>query len=117
VEDGRVWLFSYGTLAQDDVQMSLFGRLVRAEADALVGFAVEDLAITDAGVVAKSGKGVHPILRRSGDAAAEVPGVALAITEDELAIADEYEVDDYARVAVTLKSGRAAFTYIDATQA
>ena len=32
-------LFSYGTLQQDDVQRSTFGRLLRGRADALVGYA------------------------------------------------------------------------------
>lgn len=122
MEDGAetrdgLWLFAYGTLRQDEVQQALFGRLVRCEADALPGFTLEDVAIADAGVVALSGKGVHPILRRAGDPGAEVAGVALALTPAELAAADAYEVAAYARVAVTLRSGRAAFAYIDATQA
>jgi hypothetical protein len=31
-------LFSYGTLQQPDVQRATFGRLLRGEPDALVGF-------------------------------------------------------------------------------
>ena len=35
-----------------------------------------------------------------------------AISEAELAAADEYEVDDYARVLVPLRSGDQAWVYI-----
>lgn len=106
-----VWLFSYGTLRQPEVQESLFGRVVATEADALTGFRLASVRITDPAVIATSGSDVHPMLVR-GDGAARVEGVALRLTPAELAAADAYEVDAYVRVAVTLASGRAAFAYI-----
>ena len=36
--DGDLWLFSYGTLRQPQVQMANFGRLLEGRGDALVSF-------------------------------------------------------------------------------
>jgi gamma-glutamylcyclotransferase (GGCT)/AIG2-like uncharacterized protein YtfP len=41
-----------------------------------------------------------------------VEGTVFAISEADLAAADEYEVDDYVRVAVPLRSGRTAWVYV-----
>ena len=107
-------LFSYGTLQQDDVQLSTFGRLLTGEADALVGYAQTMVKIEDAAVVAKSGKTHHPIVAPSGRDADRVSGMAFQITEAELAAADAYEVDVYRRVLAPLASGRRAWVYVDA---
>lgn len=40
-----------------------------------------------------------------------------ALTSAELAAADEYEVDAYVRVEVTLASGARAWAYLDARMA
>ena len=40
--------------------------------------------------------------------------MAFEITPAELAAADQYEVADYKRIAVTLLSGRAAWVYVKA---
>jgi hypothetical protein len=109
-----VWLFSYGTLRQPEVQQALFGRPLETDDDALVGFTLSWLTITDPQVIATSGSDRHPILSRTGDPANEVAGSALALSDDELVQADAYEVDDYTRVAVRLKSGRDAFVYVAA---
>jgi hypothetical protein len=106
-------LFSYGTLRQSDVQQALFGRAVPTVDDVLPGFRLDVVVITDPAVVATSGSDRHPILRRGrpGDA---VDGAFLELTPGELAAADAYEVDDYVRVPVTLKSGLSAWAYVAA---
>jgi len=109
-----VWLFSYGTLQQEDVQLATFGRRLEGRADALPGYATSLLEIRDAEVVKTSGKTHHLIALPSGRAEDEVPGVVLRITAAELAAADTYEVSDYKRVAVRLKSGLEAFVYVGA---
>jgi hypothetical protein len=107
-------LFSYGTLQQADVQRATFGRLLSGQADALPGFAQSLVAIDDPQVVATSGKTHHPIVRHSGDPADRVAGTVFEISDHELARADDYEVDAYRRVAVTLASGLQAWVYVDA---
>ena len=105
-------LFSYGTLQQEGVQLATFGRVLEGAADALVGFRQELVEITDADVLAKSGKRFHPIVMRSGEEADRVAGMVFLITPKELAAADEYEVDDYARVEAPLASGLRAWVYV-----
>jgi gamma-glutamylcyclotransferase (GGCT)/AIG2-like uncharacterized protein YtfP len=109
-------LFTYGTLRDPGVQTALFGRSVPAVDDAIPGFRLEYLAITDPAVVAASGLDRHPILRPSGSDD-QVAGSCLELTDEELAAADRYEVDDYTRVRVTLASGRLAWVYMSAEDA
>ncbi len=109
-----VWLFSYGTLQQEDVQLATFGRLLEGRADALPGYATVPLEITDPDVIATSGKKFHTMARPSCNPADEVSGVVFRITPAELAAADTYEVSDYKRIAVRLKSGMEAFVYVGA---
>ena len=106
-------LFSYGTLQQEGVQMTQFGRLLKGHADALPGWRQEMVEITDPDVLAKSGKAYHPIVipGRKDDC---VPGMVFEITPEELAAADRYEVDDYRRIAAPLKSGVTAWVYVKA---
>lgn len=112
--DGEVWLFSYGTLQQPEVQQATFGRLLDGRRDALPGYATSLVEIRDPEVVATSGKTHHPIVRPSGDPNDTVEGHVFRLTAAELAAADTYEVDDYKRVAVRLASGLQAFVYIAA---
>jgi hypothetical protein len=109
-----VWLFSYGTLRQREVQMALFGRELDGRADVLPGYAVSPLLITDPDVIATSGTAHHTIVRETGDPLDQVPGMLFRITEAELAAADAYEVDDCKRVSVKLGSGIEAFVYVSA---
>lgn len=109
-----VWLFSYGTLRQREVQLQTFGRELEGHDDALPGYALSMVRITDPAVIATSGADHHPIVRHSGDDADQVTGMVFRITPDELAQADAYEVSDYRRVAVRLASGVDAFVYVQA---
>ncbi|MFT4042168.1 MAG: gamma-glutamylcyclotransferase [Gordonia sp. (in: high G+C Gram-positive bacteria)] len=104
-------LFSYGTLRQSGVQQALFGREVPTVDDVLEGFRLEWVTITDPDVIAASGSDRHPILR-NGEAADAVPGAYLELDDDELAAADDYEVDDYVRVEARLRSGVNAWVYV-----
>lgn len=111
--DGRVnFLFSYGTLRLREVQRAVFGRVLASIPDALPGFELTTVTITNPAVVLTSGSADHPILRRTADTKNIVEGVALAITAADIPAADAYEVADYKRIAVTLRSGRLAFVYV-----
>jgi len=114
--DGHELLFSYGTLRQREVQQSTFGRELQGRPDAVVGYELDYVTITDPQVIATSGSDRHPILRPAQHADAEVPGTVFAVTAAELAAADEYEVADYRRVAVPLRSGDQAWVYVFAEQ-
>ena len=105
-------LFAYGTLQQREVQLAIYGRPLEGAADALCGYRLEDLPITDPEVVRLSGKALHRIARETGDPADRIPGVVFLLTDAELAATDAYEVDVYARLEVTLESGAPAWTYV-----
>jgi hypothetical protein len=110
-------LFSYGTLQLEGVQLATFGRRLHGIADQLPGYRLGQLAIKSDAVVATSGVASHPIVQASGDPADRVAGMVFRITPLELAHADAYEVDDYARVRATLASGLEAWVYAAARPA
>jgi gamma-glutamylcyclotransferase (GGCT)/AIG2-like uncharacterized protein YtfP len=105
-------LFSYGTLRQREVQLSTFGRVLDGHPDAIVGFDLDYVMITDPHVIATSGSDRHPILRPSDRDDAAVEGTVFAIGDAELLAADEYEVDDYHRISVPVRSGDHAWVYV-----
>jgi gamma-glutamylcyclotransferase (GGCT)/AIG2-like uncharacterized protein YtfP len=107
-------LFSYGSLQQENVQMSTFGRLLEGQADELVGFEQSSITLDDAQVVAISGKSHHVIVRFNGRDYSRVAGTVFEITDDELLKADQYECSPYERVAAMLASGKQAWVYADA---
>lgn len=105
-------LFSYGTLRQPEVQRVTFGRELDGRPDAIVGYDLEYVTITDPHVIATSGSDRHPILRPTDRSGAAVEGTVFSISAADLAAADEYEVDDYRRIAVPLRSGEQAWVYV-----
>ena len=105
-------IFAYGTLQLSNVQLEKYGRLLEGSGDALSGYRLERLDVTDPDVVRLSGKSDHPIARASGHIRDRVPGVVYQISESELAATDAYEVEPYTRVEVRLESGRRAFAYV-----
>ena len=109
-----ILLFSYGTLQLDEVQLSSFGRLLEGQADAMVGYRQSQIEITDPAVIKTSGKRFHPIVEASDNSDDEVEGKVFRITEAELKAADTYEVADYKRIEVLLRSGNTAWVYVRA---
>jgi gamma-glutamylcyclotransferase (GGCT)/AIG2-like uncharacterized protein YtfP len=108
-------LFSYGTLRLPEVQRATFGREIDGRPGAIVGYELEYVTITDPHVIAASGSNRHPILKPTDRPGAAVEGTVFAISEADLAAADEYEVDDYRRIAVPLQSGERAWVYVFAS--
>jgi hypothetical protein len=116
-ESDTVLLFSYGTLRLADVQRATFGRLLEGRRDALAGFALSPMTITDPHVIATSGSAVHTIARPSGNPADEVLGLVFEISLAELEAADRYESGAIRRIRATLASGGEAFVYVSAEAA
>lgn len=113
-DQANIFLFSYGTLQLETVQMSSFGRRLVGHDDVMPGYRQNLVEITDEEVIRQSGQKFHPIVMPSDDPQDQVAGKVFAITEDELAAADRYEVADYKRVDVLLESGKRAWVYIKA---
>jgi gamma-glutamylcyclotransferase (GGCT)/AIG2-like uncharacterized protein YtfP len=105
-------LFSYGTLRQPEVQVATFGRTLQGTPDALPGYRLDVLTISDPDVVGVSGAAQHPVAVPTGSASDRVAGMVFEITAEELARADAYEDADYRRIPVTLASGLQAWLYV-----
>ena len=114
IEVESIALFSYGTLRQANVQRATFGRLLEGRPDALAGFALSPMEITDPHVVVASGKAVHTIARPTGNQADRIEGLVFRVTPAELDSADRYESGPIRRIAVQLVSGSEAFVYVSA---
>ncbi|KAG1271563.1 hypothetical protein G6F64_015585 [Rhizopus arrhizus] len=80
----------------------------------MTGYVQHWVAITDPEVLKTSGKAEHPIVYARYDPQDEVHGTVFEISQKELHAADSYEVADYKRVSVLLKSGVHAWVYIKA---
>jgi len=106
-------LFSYGTLQDEAVQLSTFGRLLQGQPDELIGFEQSVLTIDDPQFVATSGKAAHANVKFNGKADSRVRGTVFEVSDTELACADRYEPQEYTRIMATLASGRRAWVYRD----
>ena len=111
------FLFSYGTLQLEAVQLATFGRRLSGERDVLPGFAEATVEIEDEATVLLSGKKHHSIVRFTGGASDTIAGTVFALTPEEIRSADKYEVAAYRRVSVVLGSGKRAWVYVDAQHA
>jgi gamma-glutamylcyclotransferase (GGCT)/AIG2-like uncharacterized protein YtfP len=99
-------VFSYGTLQQEGVQLSTFGRLLQGQTDEILGFEQSSV---------RSGKTYHANVTFNGRNDSRVSGTIFEITDAELAAADQYEqLAAYKRVAARLASGKQAWVYVDA---
>lgn len=105
-------LFSYGTLQEEKVQLSTFGRKLTGKSDILSGYKLLQLKISDPDVIITSGKEIHPMLVHTGNKNDTVAGVVFDVTLAEIEMADQYEVSDYTRVKETLISATVAWVYI-----
>ena len=110
------WLFAYGTLQDDAVQVKTFGRRLEGRADALVGYRVVMVRIEDPEFVASGGADEQRSLRFTGNAADTVEGMVFTVSRKELAQADAYEPKGYERVLVQLRSGSKAWAYLAANR-
>ena len=106
-------LFSYGTLQDEAVQLSVFKRKLAGRKDAIKGYKLSRVEIRDDEVVLISGL-THHLILVPGDATDFVDGMVFEITEAELVRADEYEAENYQRVMVPTISGPDAWVYVQA---
>ena len=109
-------LFSYGTLQQEEVQLSTFGRTLEGEKDLLLGYEPSLVKIADPAIAARLGRTHHDNVTATGDDWSSVQGTVFDVTDEELAKADRFESEfAYKRVSAALASGKQAWVYIHAT--
>lgn len=100
----KQYLFSYGTLQKTDVQIELFGRLLRGSKDVLRGYKVVSILL-------ENEKQYHVIAAKAGEDDS-ISGTVMEITSPELSISDKYEPAEYKRVKLILQSGKEAWVYV-----
>jgi hypothetical protein len=111
-------VFTHGSLQEEAVQVSLYGRVLRCEPDELVDCIRTQIEVPAWHKAAAAGVAYYTnvtFLRGSGG---RVAGKVLELTEAELVATDRYEKDaDYVRVQVDLASGRRAWVFVSAQTA
>ena len=106
-------LFSYGTLQQEDVQLSTFGRKLEGEKDLMVGYEPSLVKIADPELAKRLQKLYHDNVTKTDDEWSNVQGTVFEVTDDELAKSDAFEAQfNYRRVTVPLASGNEAWVYL-----
>jgi hypothetical protein len=108
------YLFSYGTLQKEAVQLEVVGRVLPGFADRLPFFDQSLLEVVDGGLAAAGQTVRYPLARYSGRHTDVVQGTAYPVTRADLRRTDEYEGAAYKRVASVLGSGVCAWVYVDA---
>lgn len=112
MEETVHYLFSYGTLQFENVQLENYGRTLSGSKDVLNYYKLEQVEITNKEVLTKSKQRFHPIAIPSKNKDDFIEGVIFEITAQELQQTDDYEVSDYKRVLALFESGKKAWIYI-----
>jgi hypothetical protein len=110
----KEYLFSYGTLQDEKVQIELFGRILIGACDILKGYRISTIQIKDELFLSKSSQPYYSIAINSGEKEDGIDGVAFEISQEELLLADQYEPEEYKRIDVKLESGKNAWVYVSA---
>ena len=106
------YLFSYGTLQKEKVQLDLFGRVLKGSGDILKGYKTSMIEITDETFLAKGDGKYQQIATKTNDLNDSIEGTVFEVSAEELLHADKYEPDNYKRLQVALASGKKAWIYM-----
>lgn len=97
------YLFTYGTLQEEDVQRYIFQRCLEGIQDLLPGYRISEHRMY----------GRYLVLKPSPGNSRGVAGIAYRLSLDELLKADIYEGPAYCRIEASLASGRKAWVYVE----
>ena len=109
------YLFSYGTLQVEQVQLDVFGRILQGSADTLKGYILSHIVIQDESFHTKAAQETYLIATVSDSEADTIPGYVYRITSLELIAADRDESREYTRIKVALESGMQVWVYVAAS--
>lgn len=107
----KEYIFSYGTLQEDKVQLELFGRLLNGAQDVLRAYKSTSIEIKDESFLSKGEQKYQLTAIPSNGKNDFIEGTVFEISEEELLLADRYEPDGYQRIEVELESGKKAWIY------
>ncbi|MGW9684980.1 gamma-glutamylcyclotransferase family protein [Flagellimonas sp. 2504JD1-5] len=97
------YLFTYGTLQDNQVQHYIFQRSLEGQPDSLPGFKRFENAVY----------GRYAIVVQTNKPEDKVEGKAYEVSLEELSKADIYETNAYKRVKMRLTSGISAWVYVE----
>lgn len=97
-----IYLFSYGTLQDKDIQEQLFHRPLIGKPDLLLGFELSH----------KKAYGQYPVISKA-DVSSSISGIRYEISLEELHQVDAYEGEEYVRILTKLQSGKEAWVYVE----
>ena len=103
------YLFSYGTLQDEEIQMELYGTVLLGIEDAIKGFVLKSITLTDQ----FGNKKDYLIGDYSGRKDDIVKGIVYSISEGQLALTDFYEGPSYKRISVVSENGRECWLYVE----
>ena len=103
----KEYLFSYGTLQKEKVQLVLFKRILQSSGDTLRGYTIATIEIKDESFLSKEEQKYQLTATISGGNNDCINGTVLEITKEELLLADTYEPDNYKRIKILLDQSQA----------
>lgn len=106
------YLFSYGTLRKENVQLELFGRVLKGWNDTLPGYKAIPVEIKDVSFLSKGEQVIQQTAIYTGHPQDRIEGKIFEVTEDELMASDKYEPDGYKRIIVNSVSGKKVWLYV-----
>ncbi|CAM3858047.1 gamma-glutamylcyclotransferase [Flavobacterium branchiophilum NBRC 15030 = ATCC 35035] len=99
-------LFAYGSLQSQEVQETIYGRILKGQPETLVGYAESEISIEEEFGIVK-----YPIIKPTNNPNDTIKGVLYTLSEAELKLTDNYEGIHYKRIEVQLQSEQTAWAY------
>ncbi|MDT0605857.1 gamma-glutamylcyclotransferase family protein [Croceitalea rosinachiae] len=96
------FLFSYGSLQEEKVQLSVLERKLKGKFDTLIGYKKFEKKLMNK----------YPIIEKTNNSKDKVKGILYQVSNLDIYKIDLYESLAYSRTSVTLKSGTKAWVYI-----
>jgi gamma-glutamylcyclotransferase (GGCT)/AIG2-like uncharacterized protein YtfP len=99
-------LFAYGNLKDNDIQETVFGRLLQGVPETLVGYVVKQIKIEE-----EYGIETYPIITATQNQEDTISGMVYEASFRELQLADQYEGMHYKRIEVQLQSNETVWAF------
>ena len=106
------YLFSYGTLQEERIQLKLYGRLLKGENDTLPGYTIHLVENKNYDEESGFDEKFHRLAVKSNNDEEGITGTLFELSGEEIIRTDEYEPDGYKRISATLLSGKTCWVYV-----
>jgi gamma-glutamylcyclotransferase (GGCT)/AIG2-like uncharacterized protein YtfP len=99
-------LFAYGNLREEEIQETVFGRLLQGVPQTLIGYVVKEIKIEE-----EYGIESYPIITATENREDTISGMVYEASFQELQLADQYEGMHYKRIKVQLESNETVWAF------